>query len=266
MWDGSVLRWVDIEGHAIRCLHPDGSVTTTPTPDRPGCVVLDAEGRQVVGFPDGVHREADHGWKRLVALDADDPTTRLNDGKVAPDGRLVVGTMVDDQAARRGWLWAVSADGSAEVLLDGVAVSNGLAWSADGGSFFWIDTPSRKVRRWAWPPDGPLGPGEVVVRVPRDHGFPDGMAIDDDGCLWVAMWGGSAVRRYAPDGRLDAVVSVPTPNVTSCAFGGPDRTTLYVTTASVGLGLGDDATLSGALFAVDVGVSGPLPTRFGATA
>lgn len=267
LWDPdtATLHWVDIEERAIRSLGPDGVVDEHRVPDKPGCVVLDRTGRFVVGFPDGVGVATDHGWERLVALDADDPTTRLNDGKVAPDGRLVVGSMVEDQATRRGRLWSVGPDGDAVGLLDRIAVSNGLAWSADGGTFFYIDTPSRKVRRWAWT-GGPLdGDGEVVVRVPKDVGFPDGMAIDDEGCLWVAIWGGGAVHRYTTAGDLDTVVEVPTSRVSSCAFAGPGLTTLVVTTASVDLAgpdLADDPH-AGQVFAVEAGVSGPAPHRFG---
>jgi sugar lactone lactonase YvrE len=151
-------------------------------------------------------------------------------------------------------------------LLDRIAVSNGLAWSADGATFFYVDSPSRKVRRWRRTGDGPLaGEGEVVVRVPQDVGFPDGMAIDDEGCLWVAMWGGSAVHRYAPDGGIDTVVEIPTARVSSCAFAGPDLTTLVITTASVDLAgpaLAADPH-AGQVFAVEAGVAGPAPRRFG---
>ena len=268
LWDldTATLHWVDIEERAIRSLGTDGIVDERRVPDKPGCVALDVDGHFVVGFPDGVWVATDHGWERLVALDADDPTIRLNDGKVAPDGRLVVGSMVEDQATRRGRLWSVGADGEAVALLDRVAVSNGLAWSADGGTFFYIDTPSRKVRRWPWTGDGPLdGEGEVVVRVPNDVGFPDGMAIDDEGCLWVAIWGGSAVHRYTPEGDLDTVVEVPTARVSSCAFAGPGLTTLVITTASVDLAGPALATdpHAGQVFAVEAGVSGPPPRRFG---
>jgi sugar lactone lactonase YvrE len=250
IWHDGTLHWVDIEGRAIHRLGGD----PIPTDLRPGCLVFDDRGRRVVGFDDGVHLETGAGWERIVALDPDDPTTRLNDGKVAPDGRLVVGTMTENQADRRGWLWAVDVHGGAEVLLEGVAVSNGLAWSGD--HLWYVDSPSRKVRRFAWPP--PLGEPTAVIRIPADRGFPDGMCVDDDGCLWVAHWGGGIVARYTPDGDLDTVVGMPTPQVTSCAF--DEGTTLYITTAAEGR---PDDPAAGRTYAVDVGIGGPAPRSFG---
>jgi sugar lactone lactonase YvrE len=251
IWHEGTLHWVDIEGRAVHAL---GSEPTT-TELRPGCLAFDVTGRAVVGFDDGVYVEVDGAWERLVALDAGDPTTRLNDGKVAPDGRLVVGTMTENQADRRGWLWAVSTSGDAEVLLEGISVSNGLAWS--DGHVWYVDSPSRKVRRFAWPP--PLGEPTAVIRIPAEWGFPDGMCIDDEGCLWVAHWDGGAVRRYTPEGALDTIVEVPTPLVTSCAFG--DDATLYITTAAIER-LDDPA--AGRTYRVGVGVGGPAARAFGA--
>lgn len=253
IWHDGALHWVDIEGRRIHRLGDDPVATEL----RPGCLVFDAGGRPVVGFDDGVHVGGETGWERLVVLDGDDPTTRLNDGKVAPDGRLVVGTITENRADRRGWLWAVAPDGGAEVLLDGVAASNGLAWV--DGHLWYVDSPSRKVRRFAWPP--PLGEPTAVIRVPAGWGFPDGMCIDDDGCLWVAHWDGGAVRRYTPAGALDTLVEVPTPQVTSCAFGADD--TLYVTTAAVDRA---DDPGAGRTYRVAVGIGGPAPHPFGVAA
>lgn len=248
IWHDGTLHWVDILGRRLHSLGGE----PLPTDGQPGCLVFDALGRSVVGFEDGVYID-DGGWRPVAVLDPD-PTTRLNDGKVAPDGRLVVGSIVENQADRRGSLWVVAPDGSVETLLGGISVSNGLGFV--DGAMWYIDTPSRKVRRFAWPP--PLGEATATVRIPPAWGFPDGMCVDHAGCLWVAHWDGSAVRRYTPDGDLDAVVELPTPRVTSCAFG--DDTTLYITTASVGR---PDDPAAGRTYAVDVGISGPGPVPFG---
>lgn len=263
MWDPEteVLHWVGIEDQALHRLLPDGSWHTDHVPDRPGCVVLDEAGRRVVAFPSGIYVEGD-GWSPISSICADRDDARLNDGKVAPDGRLVVGEMLEGSDERDGRLWAVSADGTSRLLRDDVTISNGLAWSADGVHFFYIDTPSRRIRRYDWVSEGRLGDPTEIVRVPNEAGFPDGMAVDDEGCLWVALWNGRGLHRYTPNGVLDTRIEVPTSNVTSCAFGGPDATTLFITTANESLP-DEPQAHPGGLFAVDPGVSGPSPTRFG---
>src|SRR6266568_1976065 len=150
-------------------------------------------------------------------------------------------------------------------LLDGVTISNGLAWTADGATLYYIDSPTQGVDAF----DYDTGTGRLenrrrVVDIPAAAGLPDGMTIDTDGCLWVALYGGSAVHRYTPDGRLDAVLSFPVSNVTCPVFGGPGLGMLYVTSARDGLGERQLAAQphAGAVFAADAGARGLPALRF----
>lgn len=163
------------------------------------------------------------------------PGRRANDAAVAPDGSLWAGTMRYDEAAGGGALSRVTGDGTAEVVLDDVAVSNGTGWSPDGRLMYYIDSPTRRVDVFDFVDGRRPVDRRPLVEIEEGAGFPDGLTVDADGCVWVALWDGGAVRRYTPDGELDRVIELPTPRVTACAFGGADLTDLYITTARVGL-------------------------------
>jgi sugar lactone lactonase YvrE len=139
-------------------------------------------------------------------------------------------------------------------LVPGVTISNGLAWSADGSVMYYVDTPTRRIDAFDYDSvTGDVSGRRPVVTIPESDGSPDGMTIDAEGGLWVALWGGGAVHRYC-DGRLDEVVEVPAPLVTCPAFAGPDGGTLVITTAAIGLdGPGPE---SGAVYALRPGVTG----------
>jgi sugar lactone lactonase YvrE len=172
--------------------------------------------------------------------------------------------MAYDQSPAAGALYRLDLDGRVALVVDDVTISNGLAWGLDGRTMYYIDTPTRRIDAFTFE----LSTGEVhdrrtVVRIPSDAGLPDGMTIDAEGGLWVALWGGAAVHRYV-DGRLDRVIELPVSQPTSCAFGGSDLTDLYVTSAREGLSEGDlrDQPLAGALFRVRPGVRGKSPSIF----
>lgn len=186
---------------------------------------------------------------------------RMNDGKCDPAGRFLAGTMTMAQTPGAAALYQLAADGSVTTLIGEVAVSNGLGWSPDGSLLYFADTPLERVDVL----DYDVSAGTVSRRRPFADlhdapGRPDGLTVDAEGGVWVAMArGGSAVRRFTPDGRLDHVVEMPVPAVTSVAFGGPGLADLYVTTSRAGLGPADLAAHpgSGAVFCVPaVGVSG----------
>jgi len=163
-----------------------------------------------------------------------------------------------------GSLYRLDPDLEVTVVLTGVTISNGLAWAADSETLYYIDTPTRRVDRFRVSADGGLADRTPVVIV--DRGFPDGMCIDDDGCLWVALWGGHAVHRYAPTGELLAAVDVDAPQVSSCCLGGADGRTLFITTSQEGMDVTRRALhpQSGRVFCVEVDTPGRPAAMFGA--
>lgn len=184
---------------------------------------------------------------------------RMNDGGCDPDGRFYCGSMAYDERRGAGSLYRLEPDRTHTAVLAGVTVSNGLAWSPDSSTAYYVDTPTLRVDAFDYDLDRGLTGRRPLVTVPPGVGEPDGIAVDAEGGLWVALWGGGAVRRYTPAGRLDGVVRLPVPRVTACTFGGEALSTLYVTTSRVATDL-DRHPEAGALYAVDVGVGG-LPVQ-----
>ncbi|MFI6434307.1 SMP-30/gluconolactonase/LRE family protein [Streptomyces sp. NPDC050759] len=233
-WDGERLLWIDILGARLHSYDPvSGHRTVRVLDQHIGAVKPRAGGGLVLNLRDGV-----------AVLDPDDsfrwlhhepvPGRRANDAAVAPDGSLWAGTMRYDEAPGGGTLSRITGDGTHHTVLDDVAVSNGTGWSPDGRLMYYIDSPTRRVDVFDHH-DGHIGNRRTLVGIEDGAGFPDGLTVDADGCVWVALWDGGAVRRYTPDGELDRVITLPTPRVTACAFGGQDLTDLYITTARVGL-------------------------------
>lgn len=205
-------------------------------------------------FDDGFALE-----QRLPDL-LDDPALRLNEGGCDPAGRFFIGSMAYDQAPGAATVYRVDPDGSSRTVLTGVTISNGLQWSADGTLAYYIDTPTRRIDVFdVDPADGSFRDRRPLARLGDDvAGSPDGMAIDAEGGLWVALWGGGQVRRFDPSGALTEVVEVPGVSHTSAAaFGGPGLDTLYLTSSRQHLP--DDAEpAAGAVFAVRPGVRGTV--------
>lgn len=205
-----------------------------------------------------------HPAPRIFLASVSEPASnRFNDGKCDPAGRFLAGTMDMDEKAASGALYSLTANQPPKKLLDGVRISNGLAWSPDYKIFYHIDTPTRQVRAFDYNLDtGDISHPRVVIEVPAEMGFPDGMTSDLEGRLWIALWGGSRVVRWDPlSGRKEAEIAFPAPHVTSCVFGGPRRDLLYVTSARVGL---DESALaanplSGGLFQIQTQTEG-MPT------
>ncbi|WP_210589363.1 SMP-30/gluconolactonase/LRE family protein [Streptomyces sp. GESEQ-35] len=232
--DGRRLLWIDILGARLHTYEPlSGRRTIRALDQHIGAVKPRTGGGLVLNLRDGV-----------ALLDPDDtfrwlhhepvPGRRANDAAVAPDGSLWAGTMRYDEAPGGGTLTRLTDDGSAETVLDDVAVSNGTGWSPDARLMYYIDSPTRRVDIFDHE-DGRIANRRPFVDIEDGAGFPDGLTVDADGCVWVALWDGGAVRRYTPTGDLDRVIPLPTPRITACTFGGPDLTDLYITTARVGL-------------------------------
>ncbi len=268
-WDPgrSVLWWVDITAGLVHRHEPGGipdAVTDVGSPV--GAVLHRRGGGLVVALAD-----------RLAALDPDtgvleplldlEPSAgrRSNDAKVDPAGRLWLGRMAIDAAPGAGTLVRVEPDRSVTPMLDGLAIPNGLDWSPDGRTMYFVDSAWGEVRAYPFdPPTGSMGEGHPLVRLGGDGALPDGLTVDGEGFLWVAIWGGGCVVRVAPDGSVAGRVGLPASQVTSCAFGGPDLGDLYITTARERFTPEDDARepLAGGLFRCRPGVTGRAPFTF----
>ena len=195
----------------------------------------------------------------LIADVSIDSTLRMNDGKCDPSGRLWAGTMAFDEAPGRGALYCLEAGGTPRQVVADVTVSNGLGWSPDGTQMYYIDSPRKTVDVFDFDGrSGLIGNRRVLVSIPPGTGIPDGLAVDEDGFLWVALFGGASICRYGPNGRLAETVRFPTRGVTSCGFGGAALEELYVTTATYGLSEVElrSSVGSGGLFRVLPGVRG----------
>jgi sugar lactone lactonase YvrE len=184
-----------------------------------------------------------------------DPLIRFNDGGCDPEGRFYCGTMAYNETPGAGTLYRLDPDGSVSVTLREVTISNGLQWNGAGDTVFYADTPTGQVDRFDFDPVSAAFTNRRTFTEISGGGHPDGMAIDEEDAIWVALWGGSAVHRYDRTGRLDLVVDLPVSNVTACAFGGPERQTLFITTSRQGLDEGDQPE-AGAVFRYEAGVRG----------
>jgi sugar lactone lactonase YvrE len=241
LWDtlNARLYWVDIVGHRVFSYDPSsGANLEYDVGEDVGTVVVSRNGKLVLGLRSGVAAfdPETRALTKLVALEPDKPGNRLNDGKCDPRGRLWVGSMVEDGQRGNGALWAVEPTLRASSKLAGVDCSNGLVWTRDERTFYYIDTPTQRVRAFDFVADsGALSNERVVFELPREQGSPDGMTIDQDDHLWIALWGGSRVLRVDPRaGTVVFEVSVPAERVTSCAFAGPELDELFITTARIG--------------------------------
>jgi sugar lactone lactonase YvrE len=237
-WDASAARlvWVDILSARVHTYDPaTGRRTVMATEQHVGAAKPRAGGGLVVNLRDGVGLYDAGGafrWLHRTPVEG----RRGNDAAVAPDGSLWAGTMRYDEAPGGGTLTRIAPDGTAAPLLTDVAVSNGTGWSPDGSRMYYIDSPTRRIDVFDVRPGDPVPVNRRPLAVVEPGaGFPDGLTVDADGCLWVALWDGGAVRRYTPEGALDRVVALPVRRPTSCAFGGAALTDLYITSARKGL-------------------------------
>jgi sugar lactone lactonase YvrE len=266
-WDARRRRllWVDIPVGLLHVLDPStGDDRTIPVHQPLGAAVPEASGGFAVAVRDGFGRLGDDGRLEVV-VDLHRPGLRMNDGKCSPDGAFWAGTMADEGRRPVGVLYRLGPGWQgAEAVLGDLTISNGLAWSADGKRMYFIDTPTRRVDVFdAEPGSATLRSRRPLVEVPPGGGNPDGMTIDDEGCLWVALAHAGRVQRYRPDGVPDLTVELPVPQVTSCCFGGDGGDVLFVTTGKRGA---EDDPLAGAVFACRPGVTGRPAVVHGAGA
>ncbi|MEE1742104.1 SMP-30/gluconolactonase/LRE family protein [Streptomyces sp. BE147] len=236
-WDPATGRliWVDILSCRVHTYDPEtGRRTVMATGQHVGAAKPRAGGGLVVNLREGIGRyDADGTFSWLFHDPV--PGRRGNDAAVAPDGSLWAGTMRDDPAEIGGGLRRVAPDGTVTDTLGAVACSNGTGWSPDGRLMYYIDTPTLRID--VLDVDGErVRDRRPFATIEPGAGAPDGLTVDAEGCVWVALWNGWALRRYTPDGRLERTVALPVPRPTSCAFGGRDLRDLYITSARTGSG------------------------------
>lgn len=251
------LRFVDIKrGRLFRFDPGSGERSVAEIGGKPSFVLPAEGGGLVVGSGHGLYRSDGDRLGAPLAVLEDDAGNRTNDATVDPAGRLWFGTMDDGEQAPTGTVWCYDR-GTLHRTAARAVVTNGPAVSGEGRVLYHVDSGERTIFRA--PVDGAkLGESEVFVQLGAADGHPDGIVTDAEDCLWVALWDGWGVRRYAPDGTLLLTVPLPCARVTKIAFGGPDLRTAFVTTARTGLNAAerDAQPLAGSLFAFAAPVAG----------
>lgn len=272
IWDNETnqLYWVNIMDNQVMIYDPAtnhnrvidvGQHVGTVVPGKPGTLYLALHH----GFASlDLRSEA---VDVLVDPEEDKPGNRFNDGKCDPAGRFWAGTMPIDHSGPKGALYVLDTDGSVRSMVENVSISNGIVWSLDSSTMYFIDTPSGRVDAFDYELEtGNIGNRRTVITFPEGQGMPDGMTGDTDGMLWIAHFGGGRVTHWDPGtGQLLDTIHVPASQVTACAFGGPDLDQMYITTARINLD--DDALrkepLAGGLFTCKPGAQGLPADRYG---
>lgn len=233
------LLWVDITAKILNFYHPKLKNNKEMfTGQMIGTVVPAESGKVMVALQNGFYQlDPETGTKKLITNPEEGiEGNRFNDGKCDPAGRFWAGTMSTLGKRQAGALYRLDPDSSVHKMIDNVGTSNGIVWSPDYTKMYYIDTPTRKVMAWDYDNEtGEISNPKTAIEVPEEMGYPDGMTIDEDGNVWIALWSGSAVGCWNPEtGELLRTIGVPAKNVTSVAFGDDDLGTLYITTARQG--------------------------------
>lgn len=264
-----VIYWVDIKKPSLYRLDlATEQIRSYAMPDYIGWIIERAGGGLVAGLRHGVALlsldplHIDY----IARVETNRPTYRLNDAKAHPNGSIYFGTMDNEEKESGGCLYRLFPDGQMTQLDSGYRVTNGPAFSRDGRRMYTPDSARGVVYCFDVRDDGSLAGKREFVRLAAEDGYPDGMTVDADDHLWIAHWGGACVKRFTPHGQVERVISLPAPNITSCAFGGPDLDRLFVTSATIGLSDQQRGAypLAGSLFEVDTGCVGVAPALFGA--
>jgi sugar lactone lactonase YvrE len=259
------IAWVDIMDGIVTTACVDGKIVTRVTMDEPvGAIALASNASELVAATPSGLRFVSTKSDIIVAAAEASPTLRMNDGKPDPVGRFVVGTMgIPSPVTGSGTLWSFGGE-RARPLLRSVTISNGLCWSADGLTLYYIDTPTQRIDAFDYDLDsGDISNRRTLFEIDEHDGAPDGMTIDDQGGLWVALWGGGCIRRYAGK-TITEEIPVPTPFVTCPVFVGAELDILIITTAA--LPFGDDAPDgAGDVYVAKPGTKGLAPNRWSST-
>lgn len=269
VWDSDTqkLWFIDVRGQKVFCCG-DGKIEKEWQFDQPvGFAVLREEGGLVLGLRDGCYFSDMEGKTTFIAdPEPERDDGRFNDGKADPEGRVWGGTMCmsdDAQPGADSGLYCMDGQLRMNKKLSGVMQANGMGWTKDESKMYFVDTLRRNVTEFAYDArTGTLSNGRVCVEIPRENGLPDGMCVDDEGMIWVALWGGWGIVRYDPaDGRVLEKIELPCPHVTSCCFGGEKLDELYITTAAI-LTDTEQYPLAGGIFRVRPGVCGRPSYKF----
>lgn len=263
-WNGAQqkLYWVDIQRAQLWAMTlDDRSTETWDLPERIGSFAFRRSGGLLVALESGLHDfdPASGAVTRLTSFETDLPTTRMNDGVCDRQGRFVVGGLDERGLRPLSSVVSYGADGVLATLISDVGCTNSLAFSSDGGAMYFADTSDRYIYRYTYDSaNGRLGDRNLFASLPVGGGRPDGSTVDAQDHLWNAEWGGSRVTCYDPEGVIAARVTLPVSNITCCTFGGPDLTTLFITSARDGL---SDEQLAaqpnaGSLFVCDLAAVG----------
>lgn len=253
------LYWVDIESNSFHRYFVGTGEQETFQVDQPvGFLAFRSSGDLFLGLKEGLAIwDFSTGEYHLTHQpEKDRENARFNDGKVGPGGRLWAGTLGEDDSS---CLYRLDLDGSLKVMETGVKISNGLDWSPDRQVMYYTDSPRRLIYKYDYDLlSGSIGNRRVFVEVPEGEGFPDGLCVDSEGCIWSAHWDGWRVTRYSPAGKIERVIYLPVQRPTSCAFGGKDLNQLFITSAWTGLNEVDrrEQPLAGDLFKVGTIIKG----------
>ena len=257
LWDtgSESLYWIDAPAGLVHRLAGDGQHATYDAGRPVGCVVCRASGGLALASGDGfIALDTATGEVSTLAIaETGKPGNHMNDGACDRAGRFYAGSMAEDETPGHGTLYRLDPDRTVTELVPGVGISNGIGWSPDERLMYYVDSLAYRVDVFDYDPaSGEIGGRRTLARLGAGDVVPDGLAVDADGDVWVAVWGGGVVRRYTAAGELAGELRLPAARVTSCAFGGPCLDQLYITTAA-GPGSG-----AGALFTCPAGVTGQV--------
>jgi L-arabinonolactonase len=226
------LYWVDIEGHCFHRFHPDTGAHETFAVGQPvGCLAFRASGGLILALRDGLAfwDPQTQALQFVADPEADRPDARFNDGRVDRQGRFWAGTLGKGATSS---LYRLDPDGSVYKMESGITISNGIGWSPDDRTMYFTDSPLSVIYAYDFDPaSGTIENRRPFVRVPDGEGWPDGLTVDSEGCVWSAHWDGWRIVRYDPAGKVEREIPLPVQCPTSCAFGGPDLNELYITSA-----------------------------------
>lgn len=263
-WDAAHQRLVsvDIMRGRVHVVDPAARAGRTLEVGQPvGAVVPWRKDALMAAVRDGFATlSLDDGRLTFVAhVELDKPGQRMNDGACDAAGRFWAGTMCMQERPGLGALYRLDPDRSTHTMIEGVSISNGIDWSLDQSRMYYVDSPTQRIDVFDFDPDaGAMTNRRPFAAIDPVDGTPDGLTVDAEGAIWLALWGGSAIRRYLPDGRLDRVIPLPVTHPTTCAFGGPDLADLFITSATIRLSAAErrQQPLAGAILRLRPGVRG----------